>query len=361
MKKRPLLSLALLAAAGIALWWGGSFWSKPAPRQGQSVEAEVETSEAARLPEAVPRPSERSDFPSASAPSSGRESVTKAIREALEVMRAGDPVEIERVLAGLDEAFGRVRDPAGAIAAIMEFLNSGADASTGMGFVVGQEGRLAEATTLRVYLMDQLGRLCRESGSPEASEMGREILRDFGSSDEWAVSLRNVAWTDPDSGAFLEERVNAMIRHPQWQENPTAGLLEAFDVIVHTGSMNAVPELARMVALPDSPVGRASGVALDRLAGSSPLALTSLLNAEPELMSATPMARADLFAHADLAVPEQRAQMEDYLLRPDVELPEREKFLSSLIQTGRFVSHNLITPFVPPEEPAQAERRLEVL
>ncbi|RYD65265.1 MAG: hypothetical protein EOP84_32080 [Verrucomicrobiaceae bacterium] len=194
-----------------------------------------------------------------------------------------------------------------------------------------------------------------------ALEVAREILSSFGSADEWAISMRNVAWSDSDSSAFLAEKVNAMIRHPQWSDDPSTGMLEAFDVVVHTGTMEAVPELGRLISLPASPLGRASGVALDRLGASHPLELTSLLNQQPELLSANPMVRADLFAHADLGVPEQRRQLESYLLRPDVKAPEREKFFSSLIQTGQFVSHNLITPFVAPEEPAQAGERLEVL
>lgn len=276
-------------------------------------------------------------------------------------MRKGNVEEIDRWLMKLDEVYGTDGARAAAIAAIMEFLKTGADAPTGKGFVIGAGGVLEESTTLRVYLMDWLGRLCRETGTAEASEAARQVLSGFGSADEWAISMRNVAWSDPDSGAFLEERVNAMLHHPQWRDHPSTGMLEAFDVMVHTGSMDAVPELGRLISLPESALGRASGVALDRLATAHPLELTSLMNRQPELLSATPMARADLFAHADPGVPEQRRQLENYLLRPDVDAPEREKFFSSLIQTGQFVSHNLITPLVPPEEPAQAEARLEVL
>src|SRR5690606_11132264 len=109
-----------------------------------------------------------------------------------------------------------------------------------------------------------------------------------------------------------------MLRHPRWQAHPSTGMLEAFDVIVHTGSMKAVPELARQISLQDPVLGRASGVALDRLATFHALELTTLLNGNRDLLATTPLLRADLFAHADLSVPEQRAQLETYLLRPDV-------------------------------------------
>lgn len=363
MKRRPLVFIAVLAAVGFALWWG--FRQQPAGKARSTAEPDgiSQTTRSA--------PASEGQTGSSSTGSSGDRAVASAavdkagimriIADALEAMRKGDREEIERSLARLDEALGAGGDRAASIAAIVDFLKTGADARTGNGFVIGEGGLLADATTLRVYLMDKLGRLCREAGTGEALEVARQTLSDFGSADEWAISMRNVAWADPDSRAFLEERVNAMIAHPQWRDHPSTGMLEAFDVIVHTGSMDVVPELGRLISLPESALGRASGVALDRLGASHPLELTSLLNRQPELLSGTPMVRADLFAHAGLGVPEQRRQLEDYLLRPDVDAAEREKFFSSLIQTGQFVSHNLITPLVPPEEPAQAEARLEVL
>lgn len=357
MKRRALVSIAVLAAVGFVLWWSTHERNShsPNPISGSEPSREIQV----RSPHAASPGASRAAEVSFESPDKAE--ITRMIRSALDAMRGGKPEEIELALARLDKVFGKGADRATAIAAIMEFLKTGADADTGSGFLIGEGGLLETSTTLRVYLMDQLGRLCREEGTGEALEVARQTLSGFGSSDEWAISMRNVAWSDPASAPFLDERVNAMIRHPRWQDQPSTGMLEAFDVVVHTGSMNAVPELGRLISLPESKLGRASGVALDRLAAAHPLALTSLLNQQPDQLSATPLLRADLFAHADLAVPEQRWQLEDYLLRPDVDAVEREKFFSSLIQSGQFVSYNLVTPFVPPEDPDQAEARLEVL
>lgn len=288
--------------------------------------------------------------------------IARLLARILDALRHGKQAEADEALARLTRIFGSGRDhaPAG-IAAILEFLRSGQDASTGKGFVVGKDGNLDESTTLRVYLMDQLGRLSREAGSGAAVEVARETLQQFGSPDEWAISMRNIAWLDPASRGFLQERVNAMLNHAEWRDQPTAGMLESFDVIVHSCAMVTVPQLAQWVAATDSPLARASGVALDRLATSSALALTTLLNQQPDLLSAAPLERADLFAHADLANADQRAQLENYMLRPDVNARERKKFFSGLIQTGRFVSNNLVTPYVPPETPVEAGQRLETL
>ncbi|RYD23768.1 MAG: hypothetical protein EOP88_02880 [Verrucomicrobiaceae bacterium] len=358
MKARLLVSLILLVAVGLVLWV--SLGHKSAGSSGHPPNADAGPADGLSSPAQTKATGQREPegISGITPTKEGKARILQSIREALEAMRGGNPGEIERTLAKLGGMLREPGDRAAAIAAIVEFLGTGEDARTGKGFVVGEGGVLAESSTLRVYLMDWLGQLCGSPTTDEALEVARGTLASFGSADEWAISMRNFAWAAPERREFLVERVNAMIRHPQWQEHPSTGMLEAYDVIVHTKSLDAVPELARQISKEESPLGRASGVALDRLASSYPLELTSLLNQQRDLMAATPLVRADLFAHADVAVPEQRAQLETYLLRPDVDAVEREKFFSSLIQTGQFVSHNLLTPYIPPEEPEQAAVRL---
>lgn len=291
-----------------------------------------------------------------------RDQTSWSLASALEAMRRGKPADIEAALAGLDKVLGgRQGNTEAEIAAILEFLRTGQDAVTGRGFVIGDGGVLTESTTLRVYLMDKLGQLSREVGSEAALGVAREVLQSFGSADEWAVSMRNIAWADPASREFLQDRIAAMLNHQEWREQPSTGMLESFDVIVHTGAMVTVPDLSRLVSVQNSPLARAASVALDRLSDQKGLELTSLLNQQPELLSEAPLLRADLFAHADLGMPEQRIQLENYLLRPDVNASERGKFFSSLIQTGQFLSDNLITPAVSAETPDQAGARLDLL
>lgn len=288
--------------------------------------------------------------------------IAALLDQAEEALRSGDPDTVKLALARLDEVFtGPHHNDTASIAAILEFLKTGRDTVTGEAFIVGAGGVLAEATTLRVFLMDRLGSLSREARSNAALDVARENLRQPDSADEWAISMRNVAWFDPDSREFLAGRVSAMLSHEPWRQNPSQGMQEAFDLIVHTGALSLVPELERIFFSADSPLGRAASVALDRLAATRPLELTTMLNQKPELFAAVPLQRADLFAHADLGDPAQRQQAETYLGRTDVSAAEREKFLSSLLQIGQFVSHNLTTPYTAPESPAAAGARLEVL
>ncbi|MES2661272.1 MAG: hypothetical protein V4689_21815 [Verrucomicrobiota bacterium] len=356
MKRSLLVSAALLALVGLA-WWLGR------PERSTRPADEVRISNH-RPPEVGAHSPAHEGNPSSadSRMTAGKDEINRLLSQTLAAMRQRDQPEIDRLLASLDRMLGGDgNNTAAAIAAILEFLRSGQDAPTGHGFVITEGGVLSESTTLRVYLMDKLGLLSREAGGGAALEVAHEILQQFGSADEWAVSMRNVAWFDSASSGFLQKRVDAMLNHPAWRDRPTTGMLEAFDIIVHSGALVTVPELGKLVSTPDTPLARASGVALDRLASQHALELTSLLNQQPELLSNAPQQRAGLFAHADLGVPEQRQQLENYLLRPDVIASERKKFFSSLVQSGRFVSHNLVTPFVPPETPAQAGARLETL
>ena len=355
MKKLLLISTAVLALIGAASWFGVDRYVRTATPAAVGGSASQTSPDAVDFASVEPRKTK-------SPMSSARDPISQLLSSALVTMRQGKPADVEAVLSRLDEALGGGRGNVEAtITAILEFLKTGQDAATGRGFIIGEGGVLTESTSLRVYLMDKLGQLSREVGSEAALVVAREILQSFGSADEWAVSMRNVAWADPGSQEFLQDRIAAMLNHREWREQSSTGMLEAFDVIVHTGAMVTVPELDRLIAVKNSPLARASSVALDRLAGQKGLELTSLLNQQPELLSAAPLLRADLFAHADLGVPEQRTQLENYLLRSDVDASERKKFFSSLIQTGQFLSNNLITPAVSPETPDQAAARLDVL
>lgn len=286
--------------------------------------------------------------------------VSSLLQRAVEIFRRGDASEIATILKEMDRMLSEKGTGANeSIAAIMEFLRSGVDAPTGQGFVVGEGGSLSEAVTLRVYLMDKLGTLCLETGRSEALDVGRETLDGFGSPDEWAIAMRNVAWLDPGSRTYLAEKVAAMLGNEPWLAQPSTGMLEAFDVVVHAKVLPVVPELGTMLAMDDSPLSRAAAVALNRLAASEPLEFISLLNHDPAVLAESPMERADLVALTDLSNVDQRAAVEAYLLRGDVTDLEKKQFFGSLLQNGQFVSNNLITPLVPPESEEQAVKRLE--
>jgi hypothetical protein len=358
MKKCLFASLATLALIGAVSWVCTS------DRVGVTrlVAASLVDKNVPSLPQNVEGAGANESKKTALPMSLESDEIAHLLARALDAMRQKKSANIDVVLVHLDEVLGGGRGNAGVgIAAILEFLRTGQDAETGRGFVIGDGGVLTESTTLRVYLIDKLGQLSRAAGSEAALGVAREILRTFGSADEWAVSMRNVAWSGTASREFLQDRILSMLNHREWCEQPSNGMLESFDVIVHTRAMVTVPELSRLVSVDHSPLARAASVALDRLAGQTGGKLTSVLNQQPELLAAAPLVRADLFAHADLGVTEQRQQVEKYLLRPDVDARERKKFFGSLIQTGQFLSYNLITPALSPETPDQAAARLEVL
>ncbi len=240
-------------------------------------------------------------------------------------------------------------DPKQAIAAILNFLASGRDASTGLAFQVGEGGALDGAPTLRVFLMDQLGQLARDSGDAAGGNIARQVLQTKNSADEWAISLRNLAWSDPNARPFLAGKMREMLTYQPWLQKPDSGFLEAFDVIAYTQDPGFTEPLADMLRTGNPPLQRAAAVALDRLAETAPLAVMNYLNNNPGVLADKPFVRADYFAKADFSDSSQRKAVEAYLDRGDVSVPEKSKLISELASPGSFVSDGLLTSSAPPE------------
>ncbi len=249
-------------------------------------------------------------------------------------------------------------DPALATAAIRDFLATGRDARTGLDFALRPGGELA-APTLRVLLMDVLGRITKRDGTDSAAKLARETLEKKDSADEWAIALRNVAWSEPAATAYLAAKAREMLTFAPWRAAPTSGMIEAFDVIVFTKDASFTADLASAQSDPNEQLRHAADVALDRLAAASPLDVMSYLNAHPTTLAERPMLRADYFAKADLAQPGQKTALEFYLGRPDIADAEKTKLLKALATPAAFVSDNLLTP--PPPEPDDAAREHAIL
>ena len=249
-------------------------------------------------------------------------------------------------------------DPALATAAIRDFLATGRDARTGLDFALRPGGELA-APTLRVLLMDVLGRIAKRDGTDAAAKLARETLEKKDSADEWAIALRNVAWHEPAATAYLAAKAREMLAFVPWRTAPTSGMLEAFDVIVFTKDASFTADLASAQSDPNEQLRHAADVALDRLAAASPLDVMSYLNAHPTTLADRPMLRADYFAKADLAQPGQKTALEFYLGRPDIADAEKTKLLKALATPAAFVSENLLTP--PPPEFDEATREHAIL
>jgi hypothetical protein len=89
---------------------------------------------------------------------------------------------------------------------------------------------------------------------------------------------------------------------------------------------------------------------LDRLSETAPLEVMNRLNADPAMLSHLPFIRADYFSKANLSQPQQRQAVELYLSRPDVSTAEKSKFLKAAMAPASFVSDNLLTDSIPPDD-----------
>ncbi len=263
----------------------------------------------------------------------------------LEKLRSGQagPADLAQLAEELSAA-----DKRQAFRAILDFLSTGQDAATGAEFVPGSDGQLASAPTLRIALMDLLGKLSNQTGGGEAAAVARSVLERKDSADEWAISLRNIAQHEPRSTAYLAGKMQELLSNAPWLARPSAGMLEAFDLTVFIKDPKLIPPLAAMVGGENPPLQRAAAVALDRLSEAAPFQVMSYLNQNPKVMADHPFIRADYFSKANLGDPQQRQAVEMYISRPDVGLAEKTKLLKGLLAPASFVSENLLTQPPPP-------------
>lgn len=276
-------------------------------------------------------------------PSQQREDLEKILHRIHALLLSGRPDGLRELKRILSEA-----DPAAVIESILRFLASGGDARTGEGFVIGAGGSLAEAPTLRLFLLNQLGLLGRASAPREVAQNAREILSQPLSADEWAISMRNLAWTDPNAVGFLSGKVTEMLAQEMWRKQPSTGFLEAFDVIVYAKALQAIPQLVELAEDRSAPAGDAAAMTLDRLSRAAPLETMSYLNNNRSLLANLPFLRADYYAKADLRDAAQKQAVEIYLGREEVSVSEKQKFFAALQTPGTFVSDTLLTPAPTP-------------
>ncbi len=216
-----------------------------------------------------------------------------------------------------------------AVATIRQMLDSKADAPTQLGFKVASDGFLDAAPTLRTFLLDELGRI----DPAAAADYARVILASMDSPDEWAVALRNLARGDTsvEGHDLLAEKTAAMLQNESWQQNPSVGFLESFDMAVYLGGTSLMPTLSEMVKRPEDPaISHAAYLALDRLVINDTTTTLTALQADPDLMQGREATRANYFARADVRNPDQRQVLENYLLNPQISAAELNAFCRRL-------------------------------
>jgi hypothetical protein len=272
----------------------------------------------------------------------------------LSIASAHDPASAKAAIAKFRRLIAAC-PKAEAARAIREFLDTGRNARTGLGFALNADGSLREAPTLRILLLDMLGKLAPD----QAAQVAQRILENKTSADEWAISMAIYARSDSSDGAraFLQEKAEEMALYEPWQQNPSSGFLEAFDLFVYTHDTAFVPDLSQMTSNKDNPaLAHAAFLALDRLVQSDPIPTLQTLLDEPQLMTGREPTQAAYFARADARDPAQQQLLSQYLLSPNRSLPELERFAGLFPNENFLVSYNLLTQTQPVSNQEVASR-----
>lgn len=266
--------------------------------------------------------------------------LAQRIADVAEQLRVSEDVQANATL--LEQLRGELEaaDAATAIAAIREYLATGADAETRLPFQTWQGGVLRFTPTLRVFLLDQLGRMDPASAAEEAAV----VFKRMDSADEWAVSLRNTAWAEGRSDR-LYDLTRQMLTHEPWVADPTRGFLEAFDLIVYNDDVPFAPVLTSYIDPEASQaLNHAGFMTLDRLVINEPVVAFDWMLQNLGTMDERPFTRAGFFARADMSDPTQKQQLESYLIDPSIANEEIEYFYNLFPNNNLMLSYNLLTP-----------------
>ena len=224
-------------------------------------------------------------------------------------------------------------NPDAAAAALLEFLRSGEDLSTSLGFVVGEAG-LEEWPTLRAFLLDLLGKIDLDTAAQYAVA---NIIPFKKSTPEYAVSLQ-ILWNYGGAEKPTPELTQAwlgLLSKADWSARPDAAWLESLDFASRIPE--ATPEFLKAstdwLADPESVVERVGAVdlALERMAVQEPVVTMEALLRDPSLLSLGRgiYERSQIFARASLNDSQQQKLLARYLERLDPTSQEAELFFSA--------------------------------
>ena len=263
------------------------------------------------------------------------------------LLASNNPQASRQLLRELRELLDKL-PPGVASRVVQSYLASGKDAATKLDITIQAGGGLGDASSLRVFLMDYLGRIDR----PAAGKLAMDILSQYTTPDEWAVSLRNFAWANPDPQAYgyLDQKTRELLANSEWQKKPSVGYLEAFDTIVYAHATDLAPDLAALLRYKDNrATEHAAYLALDRLTITNLAAMLNQLVNKPELMVGREQTRADFVARADIRQPDQRMLVEQYLLDPQRTPEELNTFAAIYPNANYMISTNLLTKVKTPK------------
>ena len=224
-------------------------------------------------------------------------------------------------------------NPDAAASALLEFLRTGEDLSTSLGFVVGEAG-LEEWPTLRAFLLDLLGKIDPEMASRYALDT---VIPAKSSTVEYAVSLQ-ILWNHGGAEKPTPELTQAwlgLLKKADWSARPDPAWLESLDFASRIPE--ATPEFLKAstdwLADPENVVERVGAVdlALERMAVQEPVAIMEALVRDPSLLGLGRgiYQRSQIFARASLNDSEQQKLLAAYLERLDPGSQEAEFFFSA--------------------------------
>jgi hypothetical protein len=317
-KRSQLAAVLLVAGLCLAWWWGSGLRGRAQTLENDASGSQNEA------------PSPKGESPLIASFGRFRETPDRA--EALDSL-----ARLQAQLLALPRA--------DAVAWVRAFLATGDDRPTGLSFVIGAQGMLAEWPTFRTFLLDQLVAI----DPAAAAALGREILTRPTTADEWALSLRNIgkdasSVLDPETKRYLAAKTEELIAHPAWQAQPSIGYLNAFDVLVATDSTASTPVLSALIQRKDrKDLAHAGYLTLDRLVQRQPADLLARLRGDRALQQSRPEMVAQQFARADVREPAQREVLRAWLLDPTRTAAELRSFAGIYPNNNRFISQNLLT------------------
>ena len=243
--------------------------------------------------------------------------------------------------------------------ALTQYLDSHDNIDFRSIFSMGRNGRINQAGTLRLYAMDILGVI-----NPKASvNNALSVLKKEQNLAEQAIAIRNLVWADYlQHQKIIRDRAYKILTDPKVQSSPSNEALNFLDVFVYLKDFEALPLLVSFQRRDaDSSLRSGSHLALYKLAQKNPLAVMNFLKGDYSRMSEYPLARADLFAMADISDLEQYNIIESYLLNQSISKEERSHFIGVFPNRNGFVSFNLLTEYDSDFDSPSKRRELGIL
>lgn len=221
-------------------------------------------------------------------------------------------------------------NPDEAAATLLEFLRSGEDLATNLGFIVGESG-LDEWPSVRAFLLDLLGKIDPEMASQYALD---SVIPAKSSTVEYAISLQ-ILWNHGGAEKSTPELTQAwigLLHQPDWAAQPDASWMESLDFASRIP--DAMPEFLKAstewLSRPREASGKAetAEMVLERMMIRNPEETLSALMENSHWLSEGrgPAVRASLFARVDASDPEQALSLKNYLLHLKPEEKEADSF-----------------------------------